>query len=103
MAQSKSKSKSNAKIVIVRARDAGVHVGELVSYDGRQATLSNAHKIWRWRGANTLCELAANGAHMTEYTRISEAAPGQVVLTETCEIIDVAPAAVVNLTTPRWL
>jgi hypothetical protein len=40
-------------IVIIRTRDAGVHVGELVSRNGNEVTLNGPHKIWRWRGANT--------------------------------------------------
>jgi hypothetical protein len=91
------------KIVLVRTYSAGVHVGELVSRDGKEVTLKDAHRIWRWRGANTLTELATTGAHMTEYTRISERSPGDVVLTEAIEVIDVAPAAAENLRKPRWL
>lgn len=43
---------------IIRTYSAGVHVGTLESHEGTVVTLSNASRIWRWRGANTLHELA---------------------------------------------
>lgn len=105
MHMSKSTKKNQNKIVIVRTYSAGVNVGELIgrSADGTQATLLGSHKIYRWRGANTLHELAANGASMTEYTRISEAAPGEVALVGVIEVIDCSPTAAENLRKPRWL
>jgi hypothetical protein len=96
-------SKKTPKIVLVRTYSAGVHVGELVSRNGQEVVLKDSHRIWRWRGANTLTELAAHGAHMTEHTRISERAPGEVVLTQAIEVIDTSPQAAENLRKPRWL
>ena len=94
----------NAKsFVIVRTYSAGVHVGRLSRRDGKEVVLTEARRIWRWRGANTLNELAIRGASMDEHTRISEAFPGEVILTEAIEVIEVGEEAVVNLTTPRWL
>lgn len=95
--------KIEPKIVIVRTYSAGVNVGELVRREGTEVVLRGSHKIWRWRGANTLHELASKGAHMTEYTRISEASPGEVTLTGVIEILDTTPEAAANLCKPRWL
>jgi hypothetical protein len=89
------------KIVLVRTYSAGVHVGELVSRDGKEVTLKDAHRIWRWRGANTLTELALRGASQ-DYTRISERSPGEIVLTEAIEVIDVSLDAATNLRSARW-
>ena len=48
---------------IVRCRNAGVHVGTVkVREDGR-LVLNNANRIWRWRGANTLSEVALHGVN----------------------------------------
>lgn len=88
--------------VIVRTRDAGVHCGILKSAAGRGCELKDARRIWRWRGANTLNELANNGVHETEYTRISEPIE-LIVLTENCEIIPCSEAAKINLQKSRWL
>jgi hypothetical protein len=49
---------------IIRTDSAGVHLGEIksMSADKRCVTLANAVRIWRWRGANTLHELALHGS-----------------------------------------
>lgn len=87
-------------IVIVRTYSAGVHVGTLHSREGREVVLKDARRIWRWRGANTLHELALHGAD-TEWTRISEPVP-EIVLTEAIEIIPCSPDASANLSRSRW-
>jgi hypothetical protein len=88
------------KFVIVRTRDAGVHCGTLVSKEGRSAHLKDARRIWRWRGANTLHELANNGASQ-DWTRISEPVP-YIELTEDCEIIPCSDKSRENLSQSRW-
>ena len=45
-----AKKKSAARIVLIRTYSAGVHYGELVSRKGREVTLANARRVWRWRG-----------------------------------------------------
>lgn len=87
-------------LVIIRTYSAGVHVGVLQSQEGTVVKLTNARRIWRWRGANTLNELALRGAAM-EYTRISEPVES-ITLTEAIEIIPVALDATTNLLTSRW-
>lgn len=98
-----SKNKSEPKIVIVRSRDAGVHVGELVAMTDGMVTLRKSHRIWRWRGANTLSELARDGASMTEWTRIAAEIADDHHIAAWCEIIPVSAQAAINLRTPRWL
>lgn len=88
------------EIVIVRTYSAGVHVGRLVSRDGREVTLAQARRIWRWRGANTLHELALRGADK-EWTRISEPVP-TILLTEAVEIVPCSDEAAKNLSRSRW-
>ena len=34
--------------VIVRAKDAGVHFGHLVAYEGRTVWLEHARRLWQW-------------------------------------------------------
>lgn len=86
--------------VVVRTYSAGVHVGTLVSRKGREVTLANARRVWRWRGANTLHELAQRGA-AEDWTRISEPA-AEIVLTEAVEIITATVAGAANLSRSRW-
>ena len=91
---------SEKQFVIVRTYSAGVHCGVLVERDGKEAHLSDARRIWRWRGANTLHELSQRGASV-EWTRISEPVPS-IVLTEAIEIIRCSAVAQENLTQSRW-
>lgn len=86
--------------VLVRTYSAGVHCGVLAAQDGKQVTLSDARRIWRWRGANTLNELSAAGCD-DSYSRISEPVP-EIVLTEAIEIIPCNPVAMDNLSRSRW-
>ena len=97
------KAAAKTNVVLVRTYSAGVHVGTPVGkLKGREITLKNAHRVWRWRGANTLSELSQSGAHITEYTRISEAVP-TITLTEAIEVIPCSVEASKNLRTSRWL
>ncbi len=88
------------EFVIVRTRSAGVHCGILEECNGTAALLSNVRRIWRWRGANSLNELANNGA-ATDFTRISEPVKKNL-LTEALEIIPCEPKAIANLQKSRW-
>lgn len=94
----KSKA-SGKKAVIVRTYSAGVHFGYLLQQQGREVTLSQSRRIWSWRGANTLNEIALRG--VGPGSKISEPAT-EIVLTEAIEVITCAPAAVENIEAGRW-
>jgi hypothetical protein len=70
--------------VLVRTYSAGVHFGNLESRDGKEVTLSNARRLWYWRGAFTLNEIAQHG--VGEGSKISETV-SEIVLTEAIEVI----------------
>jgi hypothetical protein len=86
--------------VLIRTYSAGVHVGEMVSRDGKEVVLKNARRIWSWHGRNTLNEIAALG--VGKGSRVSQPSPGTVTLTEAIEIIDCAPGARENLEAATW-
>lgn len=88
------------KFVVVRTYSAGVHVGRLAAATGKVVTLNDARRVWRWRGANTLHELATHGADES-YTRISEPVSA-IMLTEAIEIMPCTEAAERNLSRSRW-
>jgi hypothetical protein len=94
-----------ARLVVVRARDAGVHFGTLLAQDGRSVTLGNARRIWRWRGANTLNEVATAGVEAGTikggYTRVSEPVE-QIDLLEACEIITATEVAAASIAGAGW-
>jgi hypothetical protein len=89
------------RIVIIRTRSAGVHFGEIVSesQDGKRVTLRNARRIWSWRGANTLNEIALRG--VGDGSKISEPVP-EITLTEASEIIVCQLEAIENLARAGW-
>jgi hypothetical protein len=89
-----------APFVVVRTHSAGVHVGTLSKRAGKEVVLTNARRIWRWRGANTLNELSQNGAS-DDWTRISDPVP-TIVLTEAIEIIKCSKKAAMNLARSQW-
>ena len=86
--------------VVVRIRTAGVHIGTLVEWEEQCVTLSNARRIWRWRGANTLHEVALHGVD-DDWSRISEAVDS-IALLDAIEVIPCADSARTNLDLARW-
>lgn len=88
------------KFVLVRTYSAGVHAGTLEQIDGKSVSLSDARRIWRWRGANSLSELSQKGCD-EQWTRISEPVP-HILLTEAIEVIDCSDLARENLSKSRW-
>ena len=89
-----------SKYVLLRTTGAGVHFGCLVSRDGGEVTLSDARRLWRWKGANTLHEIALRGVS-DDYTRISEPLAEAVVL-GVHEVLTLTEEARANLTRSRW-
>jgi hypothetical protein len=87
------------KFVIVRTYSAGVHAGTLVSQTGKNVELKDARRIWYWKGANTLHELANGG--VGKGSKISDAVPS-IVLTEAIEIIPSTEKAEKSLNDAGW-
>lgn len=83
--------KSTNGRVIVRCRNAGVHVGTLDTRDETNTVLLNANRIFRWRGAHDLSNVATEGVNRSEFTRISiEISSITLTTSDTCEIIPVS-------------
>lgn len=70
--------------VIVRTYSAGVHYGFLVWRSGTEAILNNARRVFRWKGAFTLNEVANYG--VSEGSKLSEPVD-TIFLTEAIEFI----------------
>jgi hypothetical protein len=88
--------------VIVRTYTAGVHYGHLAkqSEDGKRVTLTGARRIWYWKGANTLHEIALRG--VGPGSKVSDAVD-EIDLTEAIEVIRCAPAGAAALEKASWL
>jgi hypothetical protein len=71
----------NGKRVIIRCRDSGVLIGEVIDRDGQNATIRNPSVLWGWEGANTLMEIANSGVNR-EKSKISQPHFGDVTVTD---------------------
>lgn len=93
-------TKNNKQYVVVRTFSAGVWFGVLGARKGKEVSLTEARRIWRWFGANTCSELALHGL---DQARSKVAEPVSVDLTEAIEVIQAAPAAVASIRSARWV
>ena len=77
----------NLRPVIVRARDAGVHYGKLVSYEGRTVELAGARRLWSWTAKDgvALSGVAVNGINVSK-SKV-DSLVGQITILDACEII----------------
>ena len=80
------------KKVIVRTYSAGVFAGLLKSRKGKEVVLTAARRIWYWKGAASLSQLATDGTSCPADCRFP-AAVSEVVLTEAIEILSVTSKA----------
>ena len=84
--------KPGTPYVIVRTYSAGCFAGELTSRSGKEVTLRNTRRLWYWKGAATLSQLAIEGT--SRPTECKFPAPvDEISLTEAIEIISVTDQA----------
>lgn len=94
--------KAQKPYVIVRSRDAGVHAGYLQKVEGANVTLTNATRIWYWKGAATLSELAVYGAKSPSECKFGVKV-STITILNACEIISTEPAGAKMIQdTPPW-
>lgn len=85
-----------SKVCVVRCRNAGVHVGEVLSRDAHTLVLVNSRRIWRWKGANCLSQFANEGCDVNSNdTKISPLLTQELTLTtsDVCEVIPMTETA----------
>lgn len=88
--------------VIVRTNSAGVHSGELVSKDMKEVVLKNARRLWYWKGAASLSQLAMEGVKNPNECKFPCEVP-KIILTEAIEIIPCTQQAVQSIKgVPTW-
>lgn len=78
-------------IVLVRTYSAGVHFGRLKSRTGKEVVLTNARRLWSWKGACSLSQVAIDGVDLNT-SKISVMVP-EITLTEAIEIIPMSKEA----------
>lgn len=74
------------RFCIIRTYSAGVHAGYVKSQNGKEVTLVNARRLWKWAGAFTLSEMAVSGVSKPSECKFATAVP-EIILTEAIEII----------------
>ena len=88
-------------ICLIRTYSAGVHFGivEECSDCMTVVRLSNARRIWSWKGANTLSEIANNG--VSSNSKISEEVES-ITISGVIEIIPMTDKAITCLKEIKW-
>lgn len=79
-------SNEGLKYCVIRTYSAGVHTGYVKERSGKEVTLINARRLWKWAGAFTLSEIAVNGVSDPDRCKFSTEVP-EITLTEAIEII----------------
>jgi hypothetical protein len=82
----------DAKYVIVRTYSAGVFAGYLESRKDTEVVLTNARRLWYWKGAASLSQLAMEGVSCPLECKFPIAVD-RVLLLEAIEILDVTQKA----------
>ncbi len=95
-------AKAKSKYVIVRTYSAGVFAGELVSRKGQEVKLKNARRIWYWKGAASLSQLAVDGTSDPSGCKFPCEVP-EIELLNAIEIIGVSAKARASIASvPVW-
>jgi hypothetical protein len=82
----------NDKYVIVRSVAAGVFFGKIKRRDGNNVIMDSVRRLWYWKGASSLSQLATDGPKNPGECKFSVVTNGHEVL-NICEIIPVTEAA----------
>jgi len=78
--------------VMVRTYSAGVHCGWMKSREGKEVTLLESIRIWKWSGAASLSQLSQEGTNSPTNCKFGMAM-NEVLLTEAIEIIKMTETA----------
>ena len=94
--------KEKKRYVIVRTYSAGVFAGYLEKKDGKEVEMSEARRLWYWKGAASLSQLAMEGVKYPEECKFP-CPVDKIILTEAIEIIDTTDKAQKNIElVPIW-
>ncbi len=77
---------------IVRTYSAGVFAGQIKSRQGAECVMVNARRLWYWKGAASLSQLATEGVKCPEECKFPCEVP-EVTLTGVVEVLRCTEAA----------
>ena len=87
---------------IIRTYSAGVFFAKIESRNGKEGVLIDARRIWYWKGAASLSELAVRGTNDPLNCKFPIAVK-KIVVTEIIEILDVTILAEASIKgVPEW-
>ncbi len=87
---------------IVRTFSAGVFFGHIEKREGKEVEMSNARRLWYWKGAASLSQLAMEGVKYPSSCKFPIPVD-RVVLTEVIEILDCTETAIKSIHgVPIW-
>lgn len=64
-----------SKYVIVRAYQAGCFAGHFISREGSEVHLKDARRLWAWKGAASLSQMAVDGVSCPNECKFPVAVP----------------------------
>jgi hypothetical protein len=91
-----SELKCSSDSVLVRGDRSGVFVGKLLEQNGREVTLGNCRRIWYWKGAASISQLAVDGTSKPSECKFPVAIKKMKVL-DAIEIIEMTDKAVESI------
>lgn len=98
----KKPTNEGLKYVICRTYSAGVFAGFLESKNGQDVVLNDARRLWYWKGAASLSQLAMDGVSCPKECKFPKAVD-RVELLQAIEILDVTQKAKQSiLDVPEW-
>ena len=83
--------------VMVRTYSAGVHCGYLKNREGKEVTLIDSIRIWKWAGAASLSQLSMEGTNDADNCKFGMPISTELILTESIEVIKMTETARVNI------
>lgn len=90
------------RYVIVRTYSAGVFAGYLKSKKGQEVILEKARRLWRWKGAASLSQLAMEGSKYPNECKFP-CEVDSIELTQAIEILSVTEKSRKNIASvPVW-
>ena len=81
--------KSMEQYYIIRADRAGVFAGNIKSRDGSEVVLTNVRRLWYWRGAASLSQMAQDGVSDPRNCKFTVTVPEMTVL----GVIEIIPCS----------
>lgn len=78
--------------VMIRTYSAGVHCGWMKSREGKEVTLVDAIRIWKWSGAASLSQLSQEGTNDSSNCKFGMPIK-EITLTESIEVIKMTEKA----------